>query len=100
MRVLGIAVRVVTDAESRGVSDSLEQNMTFIGLVGMADPPRHGVKSAIERCSRAGVRTVMITGDHPATANQVAHELGLSINGKTVCGEELSRLSAEELSGV
>jgi P-type Ca2+ transporter type 2C len=100
MRVLGVAVRAVTDAESRGESESLEQNLTFIGLVGMADPPRNGVKSAIERCRRAGIRTVMITGDHPATANQIAHELGISTNGKTLSGEELSRLSAEELAGV
>ena len=100
MRVLGIAVRALTEAEAKGRSDSLEQNLTFIGLLGMADPPRSGVKSAIETCRKAGVRTVMITGDHPATASQIAHELDISRNGRILTGAELSQLSLEELTNV
>jgi Ca2+-transporting ATPase len=100
MRVLGIAVRSLGDMDATGSGDSLERDLTFIGLLGLTDPPRDGVKHAIETCRHAGVRTVMITGDHPATANQIARELALDGNTKTLTGTDLSHLTIDELANV
>ena len=58
--------------------DQVEQNLTFLGLVTMMDPPRHEVPEAIARCRQAGVRTIMITGDHPLTALAIARQIGLA----------------------
>ncbi len=58
--------------------DQVEQNLTFLGLVAMIDPPRHEVPEAIARCRQAGVRTIMITGDHPFTALAIARQIGLA----------------------
>jgi P-type Ca2+ transporter type 2C len=100
MRVLGIAVRLLTGEAIPTEADALEQSLTFIGMLGLSDPTRDGVKSAIETCRAAGVRIVMITGDHPATARRVAQELNISHDGKLLTGQELSKLSLKELAGV
>jgi Ca2+-transporting ATPase len=90
LRVLGVAEkRVASLAET-------EKDMTFLGLVGMIDPPRPEAKPAIETCQRAGIRAVMITGDHPVTARAVAKELGMLRHGRVVTGAELTATPDEE----
>ena len=91
LRVLAVATKA--DAQ---LGDA-ERDMTFLGLVGMIDPPRAEAKAAIERCEQAGIRVVMITGDHPLTAQAVARELGLFKAGRAITGAELEDMSDEEL---
>ncbi len=91
LRVLAIARRVEPDEDP-------EQSLTFLGLVGMIDPPRVGVKEAIETCRLAGVRAVMITGDHKLTAVAIARELGLWTDGDdALTGAELQQMSTDQL---
>ena len=90
LRVLGIATK---DSASPG---DAEHGMTFLGLVGLMDPPRPEAKTAIEVCEGAGIRPVMITGDHPITAEAIARELGLLKGGRVVTGAELSAMSDED----
>jgi Ca2+-transporting ATPase len=74
-----------------------ERNLTFVGLAGMIDPPRQEVREAIRRCRQAGIRTVMITGDHQTTALAIAQQLGIGrSNGLTVTGKDLYNMSASE----
>ncbi|PFH89455.1 calcium-translocating P-type ATPase, SERCA-type [Bacillus sp. AFS088145] len=76
----------------------LESNLTFIGLQGMIDPPRAEVAQAVQECKEAGIRTVMITGDHKLTASSIARKLGiLRDNGRVVEGKELDALSVEQI---
>jgi P-type Ca2+ transporter type 2C len=89
LRVLAVATRANTGIEVA------EQEMTFLGLMGMIDPPRPEAKSAIKTCEDAGIKVVMITGDHPLTAQAVANELGLLKIGRVVTGAELDALSDE-----
>ena len=92
LRVLGVAYKPETTRETA------QQGMTFLGLAGMIDPPRPEVKDAIGVCTQAGIRPIMITGDHPITAQAVARELGLLRNGgRVVTGAELEEMSDEEL---
>ncbi len=92
LRVLGIASKEDVSLETA------ERGMTFLGLVGMIDPPRPEAKQAIAVCAEAGIRPVMITGDHPLTAQAVAQELGLlSDGGRVVTGTELEEMSDEQL---
>lgn len=77
LRVLAVAYLDVDRLPSNIESKTIEQNLIFVGLVGMIDPPREGVKEAVETCQRAGIKTVMITGDHIATARAIAKELGI-----------------------
>jgi Ca2+-transporting ATPase len=95
-RVLGIAFRPHLSSPKNG-GKNLEKNLIFIGLVGMSDPIRPEVKEAVQTCITAGIRPVMITGDHPLTARHIARELGLTVDGHIITGGELSRLSVEEL---
>ena len=93
LRVLGAAFK---EALSEG---GVEKDMVFLGCVGMIDPPRLEVKDSIARCFRAGVRTVMITGDHRHTAHAIARELGIAeAPSEVIDGSELDTLSDEELS--
>ncbi len=99
-RVLGVAFRPLpADLVEAGEAE-LEQEMTFVGLTGMIDPPRPEVKQAVETCQTAGIRPVMITGDHPLTAQHIARELGISANGRPLTGQDLSRMSTDELEAV
>jgi len=92
------ALRVLAVATKTGASiETAEQGMTFLGLIGMIDPPRHEVKAAINTCEQAGIKPVMITGDHPITAQAVAQELGLLKNGRVVTGSDLDLMSDPEL---
>lgn len=92
MRVLGLALRWQTDAAP------VEEEMIFLGLTGMIDPPRPEVKAAVATCKAAGIRPVMITGDHPLTARFIAHDLGISENMRVKTGQDLSEMSAEQLA--
>ncbi|HPH94582.1 MAG TPA: cation-translocating P-type ATPase [Anaerolineaceae bacterium] len=93
------ALRVLAVAEKGNVTlETAESGMTFLGLAGMIDPPRAEAKAAIAICAEAGIRPVMITGDHPVTARAVARELGLLRNGdRVLTGAELEEISDEQL---
>ncbi|MCI9039635.1 MAG: calcium-translocating P-type ATPase, PMCA-type [Clostridia bacterium] len=95
LRVLAIAYLDVNIIPNK---NAIEQNLTFVGLVGMIDPPREGVKEAVATCTRAGIKTVMITGDHIATAKAIAKELGI-LKGQdlAITGEELDKISQSVL---
>jgi Ca2+-transporting ATPase len=96
LRVLGVAFRDWDTLPEK--PEDAENGMTFLGLVGMADPPRPEAKRAVALCKKAGIRPVMITGDHAATAAAIAEQLGIAGNGKAVVtGAELDRLSEGEL---
>jgi Ca2+-transporting ATPase len=97
LRVLGLAFR-----ENPPFHDGSypETELVFAGLAGMIDPPRDEVRAAVRTCHTAGIRPVMITGDHPATARAIAHELHLGqLGDAVVTGQELDRMSEEELAG-
>jgi len=97
MRVLGVALRCLSSAPLKGEQDDLERDLTFVGMIGMMDPPRPEAASAVATCRTAGIRPVMITGDHPLTARYIAGQLGISDGGSVVTGTQLERTSAEEL---
>ena len=93
----GEALRVLAISSKPGVTlETAQTGMTFLGLAGMIDPPRPEAKSAIATCEQAGIRAVMITGDHPVTAQAVARELGLLKTGRVVTGAELEAMSDEQ----
>jgi Ca2+-transporting ATPase len=91
LRVLAIAVK------PEATMENAERDMIFLGLVGMIDPPRPEAKTAIEKCEQAGIKVVMITGDHPVTAQAVARELGILKSGRVVTGAELEAISDDAL---
>ncbi|MFH0795510.1 MAG: calcium-transporting P-type ATPase, PMR1-type [Candidatus Omnitrophota bacterium] len=98
MRVLGVACRVLDSLPSQDESGLIERGLTFLGLIAMIDPAREEVKRAIEECNAAGIKTVMITGDHKNTAVAIARHLGFFEEGSlSLTGEELDRLSDAEL---
>ncbi|MCX6078339.1 MAG: cation-translocating P-type ATPase [Chloroflexi bacterium] len=97
MRVLGLAFRALDQIPA---SAEIEQDLTFIGLFAMIDPPRAEVKDAVALTKSAGIRTVMITGDHPLTAVEIARQLGISENGQVLTGAEIERMSFDELKAV
>ena len=99
MRVLSLACRPLSADESvEREPDRAERELLHVGLVGMIDPPRDEARRAIGRCRSAGIRPVMITGDHPATALAIARELGLTDGmGRAVTGAELDRLDQAAL---
>src|SRR5579864_2957279 len=98
MRVLGIAFRGLESAPNPGVE--LEHDLIFIGMVGMMDPPRPEAFPAVGRCKTAGIRPVMITGDHPLTAESIADRLGIGTKGPILTGTLLDRLSSADLERV
>ena len=94
----GEALRVLAVAQRAGATrENAEHDMTFLGLLGMIDPPRPEARAAIQTCELAGIKPVMITGDHPLTAEAVARELGLLKHGRVVTGPELEMWSDEQL---
>ena len=100
MRVIAVAVRELSPTQVNDLTpERIEQELTLIGLLAMYDPPRPEAREAVARCRHAGIRTVMITGDHPATAAAVGRELGMLGAGEAVLsGTELQRLSDQQLS--
>jgi Ca2+-transporting ATPase len=99
MRVLAVAIRQYEQAPVK-VDQDIERDVILVGMVGMIDPPRPEVQEAIKICRRAGIRPIMITGDHPLTARFIAHELGISDNMRIKTGQELDKMSAEQLAEV
>lgn len=101
LRVFGYAYRPLTDAESQSADPAaVEQSLIFIGLSGMIDPPRPEVKAAIQEAKEAGIRSLMITGDHKITARAIAERLGIIEPGDeagAITGQELNELSDQEL---
>jgi Ca2+-transporting ATPase len=100
LRTLGIAFRSLPAGafETDEVDERVEQNLVFAGLIGMIDPPRAEAKEAVARAKTAGIRPIMITGDHPITAAVIAAELGIVENGRAVTGAELEKSSDETLA--
>ncbi len=97
-RVIGIAYRKLNEGEEKLDFEKIENGLSFVGLISFEDPPRAGVRETILRASRAGIRTIMVTGDHPLTARYIAQEVGiLNENGKVLTGEDLDKMSDEEL---
>jgi Ca2+-transporting ATPase len=94
----GEALRVLAVArKSNATLANAERDMTFLGLIGMIDPPRAEAKQAVERCAAAGIKPVMITGDHPLTAQAIAGELGILTDGRAVTGAELEAMDDAQL---
>ena len=103
LRVLALAERPLPQlprlTHEVGNADDIEHELILLGLVGLQDPPRDEARAAVQRCQHAGIRVVMITGDHPDTARAIARELGILAPGNAVVvGRELDRMSAQELA--
>ena len=97
LRVIAVAYKDVDVLPQKIESNYIENDLIFTGLIGMIDPPREGVKEAISTCRSAGIKTVMITGDHITTANAIATELGiLRKNDLSITGAELDKLPKDE----
>jgi len=99
LRTLAIAYRSapVGSLDAEHLDDSIERGLVFAGLIGMIDPPRAEAKDAVARAKSAGIRPIMITGDHPVTAQVIAQELGIAGNGRAVTGAELQQLNDDAL---
>ncbi len=97
MRVLGVAIKPWDQPPAETTEQELEHDLIFLGMFGMIDPPRPEVKDAVASCKAAGIRPVMITGDHPLTARHIAQQIGISDNGNFITGQELDRISPSEL---
>ena len=98
LRVLAVAYKIVDEIPAAPTSEELENGLTFMGLVGMIDPPRPEARDAVAVCRRAGIKPVMITGDHVVTASAIAKELGILEEGdRAITGAELDAMSEEEL---
>ncbi len=98
LRVMGLAYKVLKEDISNISEEKIEKGLTLVGLVGMIDPPREEAKIAVKVCKSAGIKPVMITGDHKITAMAIAKELGiLSEKEKALSGEELEKISEKEL---
>ncbi|MBQ3124923.1 MAG: calcium-translocating P-type ATPase, PMCA-type [Clostridia bacterium] len=101
LRVLAVGYKVVDRVSDTPTPDELETNLTFMGLVGMIDPPRPEAKVAVATCKRAGIKPVMITGDHVVTASAIARELGILNDGDmAITGTELDAMTDDELDKV
>ena len=98
LRVLAVAYKTIDSVPDVPTSDELESDLTFLGLVGMIDPPRPEAKEAVKLCKRAGIKPVMITGDHVITASAIAKELGILNDGdRAITGAELDAMTDTEL---
>jgi len=101
LRTLGVAGRWLTPRALAELADRpderVEEDLVFVGLIGMIDPPRAEAREAVARATRAGIRPIMITGDHPRTASVIARELGIGVDGRVTTGAELEALSPDAL---
>jgi Ca2+-transporting ATPase len=98
LRVLAIGYKEITQLPEEPTSEALEQNLTFMGLVGMIDPPRPEAKAAVSVCRKAGIKPVMITGDHVVTASAIAKDLGILEEGdRAITGAQLDAMTEQEL---
>lgn len=98
LRVLGFAYKEVDKVPTNEEMKDIESHLTFVGMVGMIDPPREEAKQAVAKCKTAGIKTVMITGDHKITATAIAKQLGiLEDESEAITGAELEKMTDEEL---
>ncbi|MFY9201592.1 MAG: cation-translocating P-type ATPase [Methanosarcina flavescens] len=99
LRTIAVAFRTLPKDEftQEELDEDVEKELIFLGLIGMIDPPRREAKDAVARAMSAGVRPIMITGDHPKTATVIAESLGIPAHGKAVTGTELEKMPQEEL---
>lgn len=98
LRVIAVAYKDIDSLPLKIDMKDIENDLIFVGLIGMIDPPREGVKDAVKTCKEAGIKTVMITGDHLETAKAIARDLGiLSFNDRAITGQELDKISQNEL---
>ena len=98
LRVLAIAYKYMDELPGDISAASIEDGLTFVGMVGMIDPPREEARLAVEQCRRAGIKPVMITGDHALTASAIATQLGIMTTGdRVLTGAEVERLTDDEL---
>jgi Ca2+-transporting ATPase len=105
LRVLGISYKKITkqklaELKKEENSEKIEQNLVFLGLTGMIDPPRKEAIKANHICQKAGIKTIMITGDHKLTAIAIAKEIGMFRNEMAITGEELDKLSNKEFNKI
>lgn len=97
LRVLGMAYKIVDKGKASLIAEDLD-GLIFLGLQGMIDPPKEEVITAVKRCKTAGIRAVMITGDHAQTARAIAKQIGIGVGeDRALTGEELSKMNEEEL---
>lgn len=99
LRVMGVAFRPLASGYALERLE-VEKDLIFIGLVGMNDPARPEVRNAVLTCKRAGIRPVMITGDHPLSARFIAREVGITTNNQIITNEQLSHISSTELADI
>ncbi len=99
-RVLGVALRPLQERPTDEEAEALEDDLTLLGMMTMVDPPREEVPAAVKACRRAGIRPVMITGDHPLTARRIAADVGIDTKGRVVTGAELNQIDDDELNEV
>ncbi len=98
LRVLGFAQKDLAELPTEDLGDEAEQSLTWLGLVGMLDAPRPEVRVAVAKCREAGIRPVMITGDHQLTAQAIAQDLGIAeVGAECLTGQQLQRMSQDEL---
>ena len=96
LRVIAVTYKDMDYLPNKIESSTIENNLNFVGLIGMIDPPREGVREAVETCKKAGIKTVMITGDHIATAKAIAEKIGIfSKKDRAITGGELEKLDQE-----
>ena len=100
MRVLGVAFKPINSLCEDEIESDLERDLIFVGMSGLIDPPRPEAKEAVLTCKAAGVRPVMITGDHPLTAHYIARELGIATNDLIFTGQELSCAPVEQVNSI
>jgi Ca2+-transporting ATPase len=104
VRVLGVAMRPLGEIAEPVSEEALESDLVFVGLTGMIDPPRSEVKKSVAECREAGIRPVMITGDHPLTALTIARELGIAKDGdggeRVITGQQLAEMSVDDLEAI
>ena len=98
LRVLAMGYKELDHMPTEQEMETIESNLTYLGMVGMIDPPREEVKDAVTKCKEAGIKTVMITGDHKITATAIAKQLGILENkDEAITGLELEKMTDEEL---
>src|SRR6185503_8813235 len=99
LRTLGVAARWLEEdalaEHSANPDERIEHGLVFAGLIGMIDPPRTEARDAVARARSAGIRPIMITGDHPRTAGVIARELGIAADGRAITGVELEKLTSD-----
>ena len=100
LRVLGLAYKKIDDESQIENPEDVEKDLIFVGLVGMMDPPRKEAKQAVETCQTAGIKVVMITGDHQDTAAAIGREIGILDNGKVLTGADLDNIDDDEFKAM